>query len=245
MAAVADPAAGRARRQPPGGAPAARRRAGGNLQHAAAPDRARRAARRTPGRPRGSGQRPGAVGGVQGRWRADARSRRLRAKARRRGVGARAGRDPQGHVPGVSAAGARPRRGGRAARPPAGRAPGHGVSQADALGRLAGRRQGRVAVWPAHSLDPLPVRRPRGAVHHPAQRRRAVRARAGGPVGGRDLRAPLPGHLRPRGPEHQGPDLRRVPRQARRELRDPRPQRTARQRSPASSTRTPSAWAGG
>ena len=39
------------------------------------------------------------------------------------------------------------------------------VPEADALGRDARRRQGRAAVRPADSLDPVSVRRPRRAVH--------------------------------------------------------------------------------
>ena len=80
----------------------------------------------------------------------------------------------------------------------------HGVPQADALGRLARGRPRRAAVRPPDPLDPVPLRRPRRAVHDPPERGRAVGPRAGGPVGRRHLRPPVPGDQRPRGARHQG-----------------------------------------
>ena len=41
----------------------------------------------------------------------------------------------------------------------------HGVPETDAMGRRPQRRQGRAAVRPADSVDPVSVRRPRRAVH--------------------------------------------------------------------------------
>ena len=76
-------------------------------------------------------------------------------------------------------------------------------------------------VRPADPLAAVPLRRPRRAVHDRAPGAGVEPARAGRHVGRRHLRPPVPRDERPRRPRHQGPQLRRVPQEADRELRDP------------------------
>ena len=211
------------------GAPAARRNAGGDLQHAAPADGPRRPRARAPDRSRRARQRASGVRGIQARRHADARGRRIRRQAGRRGVGARARRDAEGRVPRVSEAPARQGRGGCAA----GRARRHAaradVSEADAMGRPARGRPRRAAVWPAHPLDSVRVRRPCRAVHDRAVAGGADRAGPGRDGRRGDLRPSLPDDERARGARDQGPHLRRLPRAAARELRHPRAQRAPQQ----------------
>ena len=152
--------------------------------------------------------------------------------ARKLGVGlrrARAGRHAEGQVP-VRTSGT------FAAAPPstccrtcsAEGAARSDVPEADALGRAARGRQGRVPVRPADPLAAVPLRRPRRAVHDRAAGAGVEPARAGRDVGRGDLRPPVPRDERPRRPRHQGPQLRRVPQEAHRELRDPLAHRAAR-----------------
>ena len=147
---------------------------GGDLQHAAPADGPHRPPRRAPDRSRGAGHRPAGLGQLRRRRHADAGRRRLRREARRRGVGARARRDAEGHLPGVSA-------GSSAARRPSTCCPTCSAARCAALtfpklmhwDARARRRPGRAAVRPADPLAPVPLRRPRRAVHD--------RAHAGGP----------------------------------------------------------------
>ena len=104
---------------------------------------------------------------------------RLRAQARqRRAVGADGRRDAEGQVPLLRQARARQGDGRRAAGRARRDAARPVVPEADALGRLARRRQGRADVRPPDPLDSLPARRPRRAVRDPPQRRSRSRRRS-------------------------------------------------------------------
>ena len=99
VAAGADEPDRRGGRRAADGASASARSAGRDVQHAAAPDRARGAHSRTADRPRGARERPAGVGRVQARRHADAGGRRVRGEAGRRGLGARARPDAQRGIP--------------------------------------------------------------------------------------------------------------------------------------------------
>jgi hypothetical protein len=209
---------------------ACRRRAGRDLQHARRLTVRCGEGGRAADRSRGSADRPAGVrppSALTGqptpaaewasRRRTAWRSRPSSASRRRRAL------------PGAPQAASRQGRGRRAARRAAARCA-RFVPEADALGRDARGRQGRVAVRPADSLDALPVRRTRRAVHHLPHARGAGSPRAGSALGRRDLRPPLPDHERPRRTRGEGQGLRRLPEAAGRELRGARSQRAPQDR---------------
>ena len=151
--------------------------------------------------------------------------------ARKLGYRLRRGR-PAGHaarqVPLVHEAAPRQGDGGRAAGRARQGAARPDVPEADALGRRARGRQGRVRLRPAGPVAAVPLRRSRRAVHDRPPGRRVESARAGRLVGRRHLRPSVPRDERPRRSRHQGAHLRRVPEEARRELRPAVAHRSAR-----------------
>ena len=175
MAAGADRTAGAAPRAAAEGFPPHHRRPRREQRHTASPHGARHARRRASVGPRGERQRPGRLGGLRTRRHPDARGRRFRAQVRRRGQRPDPRDDAEGRVPVRRQARARACGRGRPARCARRDAARPAVPEADALGRLDRRWQGRVHVRPAHSLDAVPVRREGRAVRHPPQPRRRNR----------------------------------------------------------------------
>ncbi len=165
LAAGADDAAWHGARGQAEGSAAVDRRADRNLQHAAPPDRALGADFRATDRSRRAGHRAAGLGGIWRRRQADAGRRRLRQEAERHRGSDRARQDAEGRIHRRAQAPARQGRRRRVAGGADQRAARHVVSQADAMGRDAQRRQGRAAVRPADSLDPVSLRRARRAVH--------------------------------------------------------------------------------
>ena len=189
----------------PGRTAAGHRRADRGPRDAAAPGRRGAAHRRAADRSRRDDQRPAGVGRLRGRRAADPCGPRLRQEERRRGGRARrAPRRPKGIYLDVREEAARQDGGGRAARPArAGAARSH-LPEADALGRVARRREGRVPVRAPDPLAAVPLRRPRRAVHHPPHGAGELAARAGRAHGRHHLRPPLPRRQRAPGARGQG-----------------------------------------
>ena len=173
-------------------ASAGRRCARRKLQHAPPPDRPHRENCRAADRSRRAADRPAGGGGVRCGWHADSGGGRLRAQEQHRRRATRARGHAERHIPRISQASAR-QGGGRCAA----RRAGHNaaivqLSQGHALGRLSRGRERRPAVRAPDSLDSLPLRRARRAVHDSTHGTGRVGRGTGSCVGRRDLRPPLP-----------------------------------------------------